>query len=782
MMKIKMKGEKMLKKPFIIFFTILVFTTVLTGMWGETNDSKANEYEGPEIKNVILLIGDGMGPAYTTAYRYLKDDPSTPLMEDTSFDPHLVGMASTYSADKEEGSITDSAAAATALSTGIKTYNGAIGVDIDRQPVETVLERAKAVGKSTGLVTTVQINHATPAGFGAHSIHRDQYDAIAADYYDGFINGKHKVDVMFGGGEKYFTRDDRHLANEFQKDGYSYLTNRTELLNDDNEQALGLFASDELPKMIDRPDNVPSLKEMTVSAIERLNKNKDGFFLMSEGGAIDKGGHDNDIVSAMSEMQDFEDAFQAAIDFAEEDKHTLVIATADHETGGLAIGSNGSFSWDPDPLKKAKRTPKFMAKQIKNGASVEETLEQYIDFELTDKEIQSVKDVKGGSEGDLHRAINRIFDKRTNTGWTTGWHTGVDVPVYAYGPGKELFTGKIENTDIANHIFQIFGEGTALFQTSRITAIKANPGTDAKISANFTNFGSTAGQEKIDFYFDGDFVESKTIKLEPGENQRVTFTVENVKSGTHEVQIGHLRRNLQLYDSIPGDITDEVESIHADEDYPAKGEIDENLIDRNDKSKWLSHKNTAEITMKLFQPEAVTNYSFTSANDFPGRDPQDWTLYGSNDGENWTKLDVQSGVKFEERFQRKIFKFENDEKYSFYRFDMTKNSGERNTQLAEIALSNWIDNPPPSSSADIIESVQNFEKEGAFTNSQAAHALRVHLMAVQRFEEKGAGEKVAKHLNGFKQLLHYQREDELISEKAYSRLKADTDYLIKKYQ
>ncbi|MCJ7842141.1 discoidin domain-containing protein [Lederbergia sp. NSJ-179] len=229
-------------------------------------------------------------------------------------------------------------------------------------------------------------------------------------------------------------------------------------------------------------------------------------------------------------------------------------------------------------------------------------------------------------------------------------------------------------------------------------------------------------------------------------------------------------------------MTDEIESLHADGDNPGRGEIDANLIDRNHETKWLSHKNTAKITMKLLQPEAVTNYAFTSANDFPGRDPQNWTLYGSNDGENWTKLDVQSGVKFEERFQRKTFSFKNDEKYVYYQFDITKNSGESGTQLAEIALSNWVEHSPPSSSVDMIVSVQRFEEEGAFADSKAVHALRVHLTAVQRFEEKDSVEKVVKHLNGFKQLLRHQRDDELISENAYNSLLADADFLIEKYQ
>ncbi|NLP49404.1 alkaline phosphatase [Bacillus sp. RO1] len=419
-------------------------------------DKDNNGASKSEIRNVIFLIGDGMGNSYTTAYRSLKNDPNTPEMEETAYDPYLVGMQSTHSSDEEE-SVTDSAAAATSMSAGIKTYNGAIAVDMEKEDVKTVLEQAKENGKSTGLVATSQINHATPAAFGTHDESRNNYNQIADDYYDDLINGKHKVDVLLGGGTSYFVRGDRDLTKEFQKDGYSYVTTRDDMLNDDNEQVLGLFAPKGLEKMIDRSEEQPSLKEMTNSALDRLDNNKKGFFLMVEGSQIDWAGHDNDIVGAMSDMQDFEEAFQAAIDFAKKDKHTLVIATADHSTGGMAMGRDGEYKWDPTAIKAAKKTPDFIAKKIAEGAPVEETLKEYIDLELTPEEVQSVKDAKetSGELAEIDNAIERIFDLRTGTGWTTDGHTGEDVQVYAYGPGMNKFTGKIDNTDTAKEIFNI---------------------------------------------------------------------------------------------------------------------------------------------------------------------------------------------------------------------------------------------------------------------------------------------------------------------------------------
>ncbi|MBP2002395.1 alkaline phosphatase [Paenibacillus shirakamiensis] len=416
-----------------------------------------NKKNNNEIRNVIFLIGDGMGVSYTTAYRYLKDNPATPLMERTEFDKYLVGNQMTYPNDEHEN-VTDSASAATAMSAGVKTYNAAIAVDNNKKEVETVLEEAKKQGKSTGLVATSEITHATPAAFGAHDISRKNMDGIADDYYNEKINGKHKIDVLLGGGLTNFVRKDKNLVDLFKKDGYSYVTNRDELLKDKNKQVLGLFATGGFDKAIDRAPTAPSLEEMTNTAISRLNTNKKGFFLMVEGSQIDWAGHDNDIVGAMSEMQDFEKAFKNAIDFAKKDGHTLVVATADHSTGGLSVASNGKYLFDASSIKAAKRTPDYMAAQIFGGADVETTLKQYINLTLTPEEIQAVKDAAAKKEKDatsIDNAIEAIFNVRTNVGWTTGGHTGEDVPVYAFGPGKDQFAGLIDNTDNAKVIFRI---------------------------------------------------------------------------------------------------------------------------------------------------------------------------------------------------------------------------------------------------------------------------------------------------------------------------------------
>ncbi|WP_150284412.1 alkaline phosphatase [Rummeliibacillus sp. TYF-LIM-RU47] len=405
-------------------------------------------------KNVIFLIGDGMGNSYTSAYRYLKNSSNSKFKNQTSFDRYLVGQQMTYPEDPLQN-VTDSASAATAMSAGVKTYNNAIAVDNNKKDVKTVLESAKEMGKATGLVATSEITHATPAAFGSHDESRKNMNGIADDYFDELVKGKHKIDVLLGGGKSNFVREDRDLTKEFKKDGYNYVTSKAELQKNKNKQLLGLFADGGMDKMIDRNAETPSLADMTNSAIKQLSKDKDGFFLMIEGSQIDWAGHDNDIVGAMSEMKDFEKAFQAAINYAKKDKNTLVVATADHSTGGFSLAANDDYNWFPEAIKAAKKTPDFMAAQIAGGADVEGTLKKYSGLSLTEDEINSVKEANTGKVTDIDNAIEKIYDKRSNTGWTTGGHTGEDVNVYAFGPESTKFAGQIDNTDQAKIIFNL---------------------------------------------------------------------------------------------------------------------------------------------------------------------------------------------------------------------------------------------------------------------------------------------------------------------------------------
>lgn len=421
-------------------------------------------------KNVIFLVGDGMGPAYNTAYRYFADNPKTKEVEKTAFDDYLVGTQQTYSDDDKEN-ITDSAAAGTAFSSGHKTYNGAIGVDKAQHDLESVLERAKKLGKSTGLVTTAEITDATPAVYTANIDDRDKKDEIAHQFYDQRINDQHKVDVILGGGAKYFGKENGNITDQFKKDGYGVVTNRQQLENASQDQLLGLFAEKNMPLAIDADDTQPELLDMENVTLERLSKNDKGFFLMVEGASIDKQGHANDITGVMSEMEGFEKAFANAIDYAKTHPDTLVVATADHSTGGLSMGQGSAYEWNPEPIQQMKHSGKWMTEQIVEGKGIEETIQAGYGFKLSSKDMKAIQQEadklkKLDEESDDYEAqqqkledvIQAPINKKSNTGWTTNGHTGEDVNTYAFGPGADQFRGNIDNTDNAKNIFNFFGD------------------------------------------------------------------------------------------------------------------------------------------------------------------------------------------------------------------------------------------------------------------------------------------------------------------------------------
>lgn len=412
-------------------------------------------YANPMPKNIIMVVGDGMGPEYTTAYRMLMDDKSTPEVELTIFDKLLVGMASTHPVHTE-GYVTDSAAGATALATGVKTYNGAIGVDADKKPVLSVLEYAKQHGLKTGIAVTSQINHATPAGYSAHNVSRQNYDEIADSYFDDKINGQFKLDVMLGGGWKYFLRPDRNLVKAFQDAGFQYVDDLKQLNQlEPNVALLGLFADSGLPWALDMQDKqrLPLLVKTAVKQLE----NEKGFFLLAEASQIDWGGHANDIVAAMGEMHDMALTLEWLSQYVDTHPNTLLVVTADHSTGGMTIGANGEYNWAPNWLQNVKGSPVSIAKLLVNSNDRIATANEQLGFELNEEEQALITSIESSNDKLYYKVIKAILDRRSFTGWTTGGHTGVDVQIFAKGPGSELFKGHLDNTDIAKNIFILQG-------------------------------------------------------------------------------------------------------------------------------------------------------------------------------------------------------------------------------------------------------------------------------------------------------------------------------------
>lgn len=400
-------------------------------------------------KNVIYMIGDGMGPAFTTAYRYYKDDPTTKEIETTVFDTILKGMAHTYPDDHTF--VTDSAASATALSSGHKSYNGAIAVDTAKKPVKTMLEIAKEQGMTTALVATSQINHATPASFAAHNESRRNYDDIANDYIDNKIAGKLPVDLMLGGGTEYFIRDDRNLVDEFKQAGYQYGDDIQNLGQITQVPAIGLYAPKGLPFALD--ENPTRLKQLTSKAFDLLDgHNNKGFFVMIEGSQIDWCGHANDIACAMAEMDDFAKSIETAKAYVDKNPDTILVITADHSTGGLTIGAHGQYKWETDIIKGVKATAGKLTNLLMESDNLKKVWQENTSIEFTAENEIKLKQAKAMGEKPLNLAVKSIINDLSFTGWTTGGHTASDVQVFAYGKNSDDFVGSQNNTDIAKKL------------------------------------------------------------------------------------------------------------------------------------------------------------------------------------------------------------------------------------------------------------------------------------------------------------------------------------------
>jgi alkaline phosphatase len=294
-----------------------------------SNNAMLKDVAGDDVHNVILCIGDGMGFNHVALSRQVGADGKRLWMETLP----ISGQATTRSANKE---VTDSAAAATALACGVKTNNGMIGVAPDKTVYNSILELLAKKGWRTGLVATSSISHATPASFASHVDLRNKEDEIAAQLLD------NRVDVLFGGGRKYWGNK---LLGKAAADGYQVIRTREEMSALELKPVVGLFAEDGMTTF--EPE--PSLPEMAQTAINLLCTQskewfapKPKFFLMIEGSQIDWAAHANDTDRVIRQILLFDMAVCEAVEFAQRDEHTLVVVTADHETGGLKLEPTGT--------------------------------------------------------------------------------------------------------------------------------------------------------------------------------------------------------------------------------------------------------------------------------------------------------------------------------------------------------------------------------------------------------------------------------------------------------
>lgn len=352
---------------------LLFFIYACTATQEITTVSALEFPEQQRPKNIILMIGDGMGLSAASAAMYTQARPLN--LEQFS----SIGFHKAHSSNSLK---TDSAAGATAFACGVKTYNSAVGLNPDSTVCKNIIELAEAKGLATGIVVTSTIPHATPAAFYAHQPLRVFYDLIAEDF---LVSG---IDFAVGGGKRYFDfrdSDDRNLIKELEQKGYvvrSFLDEDLGEFTINSTQKFVYFTNNEDPLPVMQGRNyLPYASRLATTFLEQHNENDKGFFLMIEGSQIDWAAHANQSDYMLGELLDFDETIGEMLEFANKNRETLIIVTGDHETGGVAINP------------KSKR-------------------------------------------------------KRLKIGFTTNDHTCSLVPVYAYGPGAELFRGIYENTAI----------------------------------------------------------------------------------------------------------------------------------------------------------------------------------------------------------------------------------------------------------------------------------------------------------------------------------------------
>ncbi len=504
-----------------------------------THSAMSTENAGP-VKNVILMIGDGMGVqqvGQAVMYRQLRKagDPELAMEKMMKGQPSGLTRTTSYG-----DIVTDSAAAATAIACGMKVLNETVGLDPNGYPCETILEKAEKMGKATGLVSTTRITHATPASFAGHQVFRDMENELAEDMVE-----RHDIDVMLSGGIANFIpqyrdevkkepmkaldleecvglkpeidgkskrEDQKNLIAAAKSKGMTFVCRAEQLdrisLAPDTK-VLGLFSASVMPMIQERRSiaSLPSLAQMTKASLDLLDRKPKGFFLMVEGGLIDYAGHDNDAGTMLQETLDFDEAIQVAMDYVDRHPDTLLIVTADHETGGFGFSYGKKIEFELalpsglayhkpydfaaftkyDYLIKQKKSFRAILDPItkklysKDGeaygmdAAVKDLLaivKKETAYSLSEEEAHRILERKPGakdaspddfSEFYVHSSIHpdimgREVSDQNHAVWASGTHTATPVLTMARGPSRyaDRVKGFIDNTDIYKIIEDAF--------------------------------------------------------------------------------------------------------------------------------------------------------------------------------------------------------------------------------------------------------------------------------------------------------------------------------------
>src|SRR6056297_3660858 len=425
-----------------------------------------------EVKNVILMVGDGLGIGQIDMTRYMAGgkDHKLELMKLPN-----IGLMMTSSTE----GVTDSAAAGTAIATGRKTKNGMVGMSPNGAELDSILDYAETLNKSTGIISTNKVTDATPAAFSVSAKSRDNEGAIAKAILN---NG---VEVVLGGGADEFTAETagEDVVKMAQEMGYEHVTNQTELVNAkaSNNKLLGLFNPSYMNYKLDRDNvnsNEPSLKEMTKKAIQVLSRDEDGFFLMSEGARIDHAAHAADIHGVVAETLEFDETVEYAVEWAKKNGNTMVVVVADHETLGFSV----TEPMNKEALMNIEVSPEYMAAQMKEKKnepgmtieSIKNVFAEYANIDMTDQEAKEFNNSIINNEGNMYYTymigweIGSVIAKEYNAGVltsdvraksSTGGHTLNSVPIFAYGPESGAFNDVLDNTEFYEVMKNAFEPG-----------------------------------------------------------------------------------------------------------------------------------------------------------------------------------------------------------------------------------------------------------------------------------------------------------------------------------
>lgn len=461
----------------LLLATLLSAVAVAAGGCAGT----ATQSAGTAPRNIIILFADGAAPV-----QWDFGKRSSAILRGQSFATTDVvfreGSLGLLSTQPHGPYVTDSAAAASAMSTGHKVENGAVSITPDGKAQTTLMQAAKAAGKRIGLVTTATVYDATPAAFSINARSRRDSQPLVDQY------ATLRPDVLMGGGADYFLpstapggkrKDGRDVIAEFRAGGHAIARNSAELKAATGPRLLGLFALGDMDFELDRdPAAEPSTAEMTAAALRALAQDSPkGFVLLVENENTDTASHANDAPSLMRALWAFDDAVKVALEFQRRNPDTLVIVTGDHETGGFSptyaqkdLGSAGSgnrfYAGDEQfrMLERVSMSLGMLREKLgrkPDAAVLDALLEKHFPGFRFDDDLRAL--LLGGKPLDRnftyipHNLVGRMISRQTGFYWGTSGHTSEPVAVGAIGPGAELFRGYQDNTDFGKHLHRLIG-------------------------------------------------------------------------------------------------------------------------------------------------------------------------------------------------------------------------------------------------------------------------------------------------------------------------------------